>query len=458
MGKLTKRAHHFYVSIAKFVFYHAQHGIVSVRDPIGLAAAERYALSPLIMYGLTVAGLPIRWLTFSPIDKPLPFSHVLQMAWNRAEGLRGPPDAICVNRHIAQAAPSLAPTLARIGVRLEIADNKDKSLSASLRSAQDAARWLLRRPTPPGSSIDDAVSHLCNAAQADHDSDNRLNFQTSGSRNLARLIEQWRSLPVRSPDEIAFEGANWTTGPWLSSWEFPLPPHQPRYFHQGSFDGNTWLLLGKAPINDGDEEDEAPVEYGYDNASEIAKNLVACWPNQPKEIASAAGTTLRQLQWFISGRSPLDPSIRYNLEDILGIEYDEQTCRYIPAGPYVLIAQKTKALEYIYTEISDGGNASPYELIPVQGAADPSWRYILVNAYDKPPSIIMVPRGEAIGEVLPKLILNFEGTRNVSLPFYRDVVATCARACRTPEANAQEMDAFASRYEEQWANCMWLPE
>ena len=62
---LSPREHHFYVAIAKFLFHHPEHGIVSVRDPIKIKDAERYGLSPLILYGLTVAGLPIRWMTFT---------------------------------------------------------------------------------------------------------------------------------------------------------------------------------------------------------------------------------------------------------------------------------------------------------------------------------------------------------------------------------------------------------
>ena len=73
----SPREHHFYVSIAKFLFRHPEHGVVSVQDPIKIKDAERYGLSPLLLYGLTVAGLPIRWMTFTPIDQPRPFRDVL---------------------------------------------------------------------------------------------------------------------------------------------------------------------------------------------------------------------------------------------------------------------------------------------------------------------------------------------------------------------------------------------
>ena len=458
MEEQFKREHHFYVSIAKFVFHHPQHGIVAVRDPIGLNDAKRYELAPLIIYGLTAPGLPIRWLTFSQINRHLPFSQVLQMAWSNAEGLRGFPDVVCVNRHLAQSDPTLATNLARFGVQLEIADSKDKSLPASLRSAQNAARWLSRRHTPIGSSIDGAVDALCKDAQVDHDSSSRRDPRGLSNRNLEDRIKQWLSLPMRLPTPITFERTDWKAGPWLSSWESSLPPDRPRYFHHDSPDGRAWLLLGNTPVDSSVEDDEETIEYGCDNAAEIAKNLVECWPNPPKEIAMAIGATLRQLQWFLSKQSFIDRTTRFNLEDILGIEYDEQSGCYTAVGPYVLIARKPKALEHIYQEISGGGDACPCEIVPAQGPADPSWRYVLVNAYGSPPSIVMVPRGAPIADRLPELILNYAGIRIVSLALYRDVVNTCARASNVPQANVREMNDFAKRYATQWADRMWLPD
>ena len=42
----SPREHHFYVAIAKFLFHHPEHGVVSVQDPIKVKDAERYGLSP----------------------------------------------------------------------------------------------------------------------------------------------------------------------------------------------------------------------------------------------------------------------------------------------------------------------------------------------------------------------------------------------------------------------------
>jgi len=78
---LPPQEHHFYVSIAKFLFHHPEHAIVSVRDPIKLKDADRCGLSPLMLYGIIVAGLPIRWMTFTSGDQPRAFRDILLEAW-----------------------------------------------------------------------------------------------------------------------------------------------------------------------------------------------------------------------------------------------------------------------------------------------------------------------------------------------------------------------------------------
>ncbi len=65
------RIHHLYVATAKYLFAHPKLGIVKILDPITLSDAKRYQLSPILLYGLTVAGLPIRWMTFTPFDAPI---------------------------------------------------------------------------------------------------------------------------------------------------------------------------------------------------------------------------------------------------------------------------------------------------------------------------------------------------------------------------------------------------
>jgi hypothetical protein len=356
------------------------------------------------------------------------------------------------------ASSELVEVMAKTGVQVEIADAKEKSLPASLRSAQDSSRWLMRKHDGNDRSLTESIQALCRYAQDDHDFRVRDGRRGVNSREVEDRIQQWLTLPSQVPVPTVTGGLDWEPGPWLSSWETSLPPDQPRYFNIDGFDGRTWLLTGEKSPDDIIEDDDSWADSDYDNAAEIAKNLVACWPNPPAEIAKCAGITLRELHWFTSGKAPLDRHARFDLEGLLGIEYDEGMGCYVGAGPCVLIAQKPLALKEVYDSISKGGDARPCEIVPHQGAADPSWRYVLINTYGEPPSIVMAPRGSKITERLPDLLMNYAGIKSVSPDFYRDVVSTCARACREPAANIREMKDFVNRYKEQWAGCAWQPE
>lgn len=455
----TPREHHFYVAIAKFLFYHPEHGIVSVWDPIRIKEAEQYELSPIILYGVTVARLPIRWMTFTSVDHPRAFRDVLLEAWHNAEGLRGQPDILRVNRHLAAASPKLVQSMAEIGVQVEVADAKEKSLPGSLRSAQNSNKSLLRTHDNKDLSLVRSIQALCQDAQYDHNFCVKGGHREVKSREKENRIQQWLALPAQGPvPKWTDDSLDWEPGTWLSSWETSLPPAQPRYFNFDSIFGRICLLTGEKAPKDIVEDDDFWTDSYYDNLAEIAKNLVACWPNPPAEIAKSAGITLQKLKWFIMGKAPLERYTRFDLEDLLGIEFDESIRSYIETGPYVLMAHKSQALKEVYENISGGGDASPCEIIPYQDTADPSWRYVLISMHGRPPSIVMAPRGIKITEQLPDLLMNYDGINPVIPEFYQDVVSTCARACREPTANVREMKDFGNRYEERWMDCAWEPE
>ena len=83
------REHQFYVTVCKFIFAHKTHGIVSLVDPLPLEEAKALGLEQIWLYGVTVAGLPLRWVTFSAFDERLDLLAVLQDAWAIGAGLRG---------------------------------------------------------------------------------------------------------------------------------------------------------------------------------------------------------------------------------------------------------------------------------------------------------------------------------------------------------------------------------
>lgn len=461
-----QREHHFYVAVAKFLFYHPEYGFVSIQDPIKLNDAEKYGLSPLLLYGLTVAGLPIRWMTYTPLDHPRALMDVLLEAWRNADGLRGLPDILRISRHLAQASPKLGQDLAQMGINVEVANAKEKSLPASLRSAQDASkwlnRWLPRENNKRVHTLSEAVHTLCQIAQLKHDSSMNDPLRDRYGREKDKLKE-WLELPVQGPIPTCSTELDWEIGPWLSSWQSSLPPDGARcFYHDGMF-GEHWLRTGEKPdfdvIEEDDEENIWEASF-YDNAAEIASNLVECWPNSPVEIAKSIGISLRELQWFIKGKASLDQQHRADLERLLGINYNGNIGEFEAIGPYVLVARKAKSLEKVFDAISYGGNAYLCEIIPYKGIADPSWRYLWVNTYGEkaPRSILMAPRGEKITDSLPKL-LHYSDISPVIPEFYRDIVSTCARASLSPLSNIKETADFQKRYSEHWMRCScWLSE
>ena len=64
--------------------------------------------------------------------------------------------------------------------------------------------------------------------------------------------------------------------------------------------------------------------------------------------------------------------------------------------PCVLLVRKPAAITNAYDSIVVGGDASPCELVPGRGMADPNWQFVLINPHGRPPSIALFPRGKRI--------------------------------------------------------------
>lgn len=432
---MDTREHYLSVAIAKFAFRHAKYGIVFVRDPITLAEAAKHGLAPLVIYGLTPKGLPLRHIAFAAADRPDSICTFLQRAWREVSVLRGRPDVLRVNRHVASACPGLAEALKRAGVALVVTDGADKKFSASMRNIQDQAMkvgWRIR--DVPVTSIE-----TLNAVAAG------WSGQYAG-REVDENTQRWLAMPI-VPLDVDLPDLPWKTGAWLHAWEATLPPAQPRYCYQG--DGAVWLITGQPDNPTGaDPGDDGGVEADHcvpiDNAASKAKLMVDAWPNPPVEIARAIDVTARELQWFLSEKDTLDDH-RFELLALLGVEYIADYGEYEATGPCVLTATNRRRIQAAYDELSHGGDLQfAFEAVPDKGPADPSWRYLVFMACGGLPNIIMVPRGGDV-ERDQKNFLNFTGIRAISIDLYRDIVATSARACLNPTENVSAMMTFARR-------------
>jgi hypothetical protein len=443
---LPFRTHYFSLAVCKHIFLHATHGLVFVGDAMRCREAERYGLSPLLLYALSIQDTVIRRMTFAPLNEPHAIYATLHRLWSKeAEGFRGLPNAVVLSRQVAAASPTLADRLASDRVELIVAEKGDRVSGAALRTAQQdsVSLGIFSNNRLRINSLD----RLEEAAADQHRFDLKIHMGQYRQRQ-----EQWASLPCRpvsAPSGV--DGMDWSPGPWLVSWEVNLPPvSQPRYFFNDKEDRKTWLITGIDPLQDGSEEDESASDQewaGDDDQTVVAlaKDVVTCWPNSPAEIARSIGTTTREMKWFLDGKAGLDGRTLSKLLSILAIEWVDQG--YEASGPCVLVAKNVYAATRMYDKLSHGGDLDfSYEAVPESGQTDPSWRYLLFQSCGGPPNIMMFERGSKEADRLnDKFFINFEGVRSVPRRLYRDVVATGARASHSPLANRREMRGFEER-------------
>lgn len=431
------REHYFYAAVAKHVFEHQQHGLVFVRDPLSLNDAAQYGLKPLILYGITVAGTSITWLTFAPTEGARTFTSVLQEAWTEGTGLRGMPDVLKINRHVAAACPGLSPCLANLGIKVVVADGNDKRFSAALRSAQGKSAELDcifgGRELPPVRNL----KELLLSAKTQHEFDIQTPILPQSSKHLMEGAERWFRLPV-NPLPASIPEVNWTPGPWLYAWEANLPPSSPRFFTENI---PKWLILGHAEDFDAESFEETP-----ESPLAAIKLMVASWPNTVAEIAKEIEVPTKELQWFLTSRTNLPVPKVMSLQRLLNVHCG-RAGYYEATGPCVLVARAPQAIARAYEELSHGGDlVFSFEALPDKGVADPSWRYLIFQSWGDSPNVIMVPRGSRVsGRLDSDQFINFEGPKQIPASLYRDLVRTCANACISPAANLREIEGFIRR-------------
>ncbi|MFG1270844.1 hypothetical protein V5F40_23110 [Xanthobacter sp. DSM 14520] len=435
------REHHLVIAMAKHVFTHADHGLVFVREAASREDMAAYDLTPLLLYGLSVPGTPLRWVMLAPLDRPASIVSVLNEAWRRAAGLRGRPDVLKVGRHVAASAAPLPEILAASEVRLVIADRGDKEFSASVRRCQEDAMWisLPRRWITPNTTLDQLNRCIT-------DSHNQ-SFRSPPSRPNAKL-DWWRSLSHRSVDLREIDGIEWRAGVWLHAWEKGVAPAGRRYFHTDTIDGAVWLLA-TPPILDGDEFQETmSQDHETDDLPEIARALVRCWPTPLGELSRCIGSTARALEWFLDRKAALDHQQRNRLCEFLGLEPDPDFRTYDSRAPCVLIARKANAAKEAYELLSHGGDlVLSIEVLPVSGLPDPSRRYVVFQAYGAPLNIMLVARGSVVDAKLTDgLFINFQGAKLIPSALYRDIVRTCAKSCEDSRSNISGMKRLNDRH------------
>lgn len=440
-GPMRVREHHLVVATAKHVFLHREYGVVFVRDAASREDLAAYELTPLLLYGLSVPGTSLRWVILTPVDNPASIVSVLGKAWTQADGLRGRPDVLKVSRHLAASATALLQTLAASDVRLVVAEGRDKAFSASVRRCQEDAMWT---SLPRGRGTLSATLDQLNRYATDR---HNHSFQTPPSRANAAM-EWWRNLPPRAADLPSGDEIDWRPGAWLHAWEKGLAPAGRRYFHNDTFLGAVWLLTTPPIADDEGLEGTIFADDEADDLPEVARALVRCWPTSLGELSRCIGSTARSLEWFLDRNAALDHQQRNQLCELLGLELDPDFRTYETCAPCVLIARTANVAKEAYEFLSHGGDlAFSIEALPASGGPDPSWRYLVFQAYGGAPNIMLVARGSGVDAKLSQdLFINFQGAKPIRLALYRDIVRTCAKACRDSRSNSRVMKELNNRH------------
>lgn len=444
----TCREHYLSVAVARHVFTHPSRGVVFVRDAIRLADADRFDLTPLVIFAFSVPHTRLRWMTFALQNNTISLLRVILDAWSLgSEILRGYPDILKVSCHVADAAPGLRSSLAPLGVRLEVADGKDRVFSGALRSAQNdvlSVGWFTH---------DEPIKTVEDLRRSTHvfytEGWNMVSYRDPKSEEDIRAF---LSLPVRTIHSKPSCEQDWTPGRWMSAWDAQVPPTGPRYFYIDD-DGTNWLVEG---LDDVDELEDSYIDHFGStdmDGCDIVRTLLRCWPNKLLDVARTIGITAKELRWCLADRIKIQ-GVFPHLYSMIGVEYKFgfwQAC-----GGCILVGMSGRATVAAYEELSHGGDLEfSFEAVPETSEPDPKWHYIVLRACGSLVNLIVIPRGSGAANILDAdHLINFEGVSQVPNDVYFTIVTTCARGRVNPYVNREECASFERKCFEYLQSCV----
>ena len=438
-----RRHHHLCVSVAKHVFHDVSGTLAISEQPVHIEEARQLELAPVVLFAVSTFGAPLYWAKLARLNNIPSLAEVLQEAWQTAAGLRGPPDAVIVTVPVARAAPTLHAWLESAGVELRVGTDT-KTHAAVLRTMQ---REILNRLYATQREHPSRIDFSTFAAEVRRYHGVQLRWMDLPASAVRRECKQWWvQLPRREVPPLSVSDPAWIeVGNWATAWEATLPPT-----HSLRLDVRSGIshIVERSP-DVADPEGE-PVESVGREIVRTVKRLMACWPNELTEVAHSLGTTARQLQRFFTGQEDSADFPYERLIETFSFRVDEYQ-EGMTQGPHVLLAKGTvRATRELFEDITGGGDQEySFEVVPVSGTPDPSFRYILFARCFEPesPFVLMVPRGTRLAQRLSADLINLESQpRTVSESFYQDIVATCGRACRDSIRNRTELMGLAHRH------------
>ncbi|MCR5813587.1 MAG: hypothetical protein K6G15_03710 [Desulfovibrio sp.] len=438
------RKQYLFVAIAKHLFYHERYGLVRVWDPIHLKQAPSYGLQPFLLYAVVVEHLPIRWISLTPKDQPRPLMDVLCEAWREGFGLRGCPDVLIVNRHIAKASPKLAENLAKIGVTLKVADGHDRKPPRLMGVAQGVIFELFWNKKKKEGNLEEALTILQELSRQHHQNSCQP-LRGYLSMQQTDKLQHWLELPKREVPPWTSEGMDWEGGKWLQSWEQSIPPIHEHFFKK-DLNESFYTLVGGSKAEDERRMAVEDVQDRQDAVARLSKLVASCSHYRLVVLAQHVGCTKQQLEWFFSDQFPLDLKSRQNLIDLFKIVFNPETGCLELSGPYFLEPINGAAFKEIAEFFVTEYDGKAFECLPQEGETDATWRYYLLKNKKSILMMVRADRQKFNTKRLPRILADFIGERQVPKFFYDDLVQTCARACLDPESNTREVLQFEKRH------------
>lgn len=416
-----------------------------MRDGVRADDAIAAGLTPLLLYGLAVEGLPIRYGRTAPLASPMPYRRFLHEAW-RANP-QGLPDVLKVGARFLDPLPGLSDLTDHLGIKLAVAAGNDRSYSASQFVLNDSLQTAAFMAYPGRKQGGTPAAVISMADIFKNDSLRHMNWGhglwgIEPPAVVARYREYLAQQPRQAPSPPDFDlpvDPDFTPGAWLYGNQKSLPPRTPR---------EVRALIYRKPAADGtiDEEAETDIDgagLGSDSpdpdddddktfwAQEELAMMAKCWPVPLSQLAQAAGVQTQELKWFLQGREalPYDAHQQLRMEmGVFGSEHfyyvDDGTAVPCVEGDFVLTApaDQANALRRVFEKLAHGGDQDfSYEFIPERGRADPSYRFLVMECDGL--HVIAVPRGGKSAVLLDNgALINFGGPLSVDPALYADVV------------------------------------
>jgi len=430
-----KSVHQYSIQVSKRVFWCGESGLAICPDPIpARQATDEFGFGLVLVHALVVDGvkdsfgLQVRFLQICRVENPVSPYEMLARIW-ATRVFDALPGTLKVGRNIDRAMPQLRQDIERLGIEYVVAESSDRSFNANVSVAGKDSFFDFFAPAGEHPDQEILTEELVNQNKLRHAS--------------------WRSegagveLPPSEQDYTSVDwAADWTlvgqkaVPPVLGT--IRIDPAEPFRIAEGG------PPLFRSPVIVVDEEiDQALDNPWIAGIQEYAKVLLACWPHPATTVAKTIGISKKQLDRFLRGKELPETDVLVKLAAYLSIGEGAgwSNSEVAPLGAYLLLPTKQKDAVQVYDELSHGGDLDiSMEIVPESAPADPSWRYLLFAECMTFPSVMMMPRGSEVAELLdyprdPRTrylsspLLNCDGTRAVPNAFYRDVQRVCGQIC-----------------------------